>query len=78
MIAKLIFKLPEDETAFNLAQKGADYAYHAHEFDNWLRGFTKHSIVPDELRGLDAEPAVEVVLRTLFFVRERFNEGRPE
>jgi len=40
--AKLVFKLPEEEDAFKLAQRGFDYYSFLFDLDNELRGWLKH------------------------------------
>lgn len=48
MIGKLIFKLPEENEEFELAQKAGDYAIVLHEMDNWLRAKIKYEELPEE------------------------------
>lgn len=59
MIAKLIFKLPDDEGDFELARNGWRYKSVIEEMYNWLRQLTKYqdkdTVTVEEVREKLAE-----------------------
>ena len=51
MKGTLIFKLPEEQSEFKLAQKGGEYLAALQELDNYLRGRLKYEEdLPDIVR----------------------------